>query len=146
MVDWKRISLIGFVVLVLAVLGLLFRQSLFGNGPLTISIQVLSLLLIIWARLNLGMRSFHAAANPTGGKLVTTGPYRFLRHPIYAAVLYFVLAGLASHVSMMNVLLVIAAMAAIAVRIAAEERFLLRYYPEYPLYSSRTKRVIPFIF
>jgi len=44
---------------------------------------------MLWARLTFGGRSFHAGANPTAGGVVTTGPYRFVRHPIYAAILYF---------------------------------------------------------
>jgi hypothetical protein len=39
--------------------------------------------------LTFGARSFHAGANPTDGGVVTAGPYRFFRHPIYAAILYF---------------------------------------------------------
>jgi protein-S-isoprenylcysteine O-methyltransferase Ste14 len=42
------------------------------------------------ARVTFGRRSFHAAANPTAGGLVTTGPYRLIRHPIYTAACLFV--------------------------------------------------------
>ena len=48
---------------------------------------------MVAARITFGRRSFHAAANPTEGGLVTTGPYAYIRHPIYAAILYFVWAG-----------------------------------------------------
>lgn len=62
------------VVLILAIVGLFYTGSLFGHGPLTISLQVAAILLMIWARVTFGMRSFHYAANPTEGGLVTTGP------------------------------------------------------------------------
>jgi len=84
-------------------------------------------------------------ANPTEGGLVTKGPYRFVRHPIYAAILYFVWAGVASHPSPASVALGLVASGALAVRIGAEERLLVERYPEYRDYAARTKRVLPFV-
>ncbi len=140
-----RASLIATLVLVMAVLGLLFRHAFFANRPGPIIAQVLAALLMFWARLVFGARSFHAAANPTEGGLVTRGPYRFVRHPIYAAILLFVWAGVASHASLLNALAAIVASCAIAVRMGTEERLVAVRYPEYVAYAARTKRVIPFL-
>jgi len=83
----RAVSLLATLILVGAVLGLYFTHALFATHPVGIAIQVLAALLMLWARLTFGGRSFHAAANPTEGGIVTRGPYRFLRHPIYAGVL-----------------------------------------------------------
>jgi len=141
----QRASLIATQVLVVAVLGLLFRHVLFANRPGPVIAQILAALLMLWARLVFGARSFHAAADPTEGGLVTRGPYRFVRHPIYAAILLFVWAGVASHASLLNALLAIVASGGIAVRIGTEERLVAVRYPEYAAYAARTKRVIPFL-
>ena len=142
----KWASIVAFVVLVLAIFGLVVRHSLFARGSVAIAVQVVAFLLLLWARLTFGRRSFHAAANPTEGGLVTTGPYRFLRHPIYSAILYFFWAGVLSHVSTVNCLLALLATAAIAVRMVTEERLLIKRYPEYVAYAARTRRIIPFMF
>jgi protein-S-isoprenylcysteine O-methyltransferase Ste14 len=42
-------------------------------------LQVLALLLFLWARITFGRRSYHVVADPTAGGLVTDGPYRFIR-------------------------------------------------------------------
>jgi protein-S-isoprenylcysteine O-methyltransferase Ste14 len=144
--NLKWASVIAFVVLILAVAGLVVRQSLLASGTVGIAVQVLSVLLLVWARLTFGRQSFHLAANPTPGSLVTTGPYRFLRHPIYSAFLYLLWAGVLSHLSAVNCLLALIVTMAIAVRIVAEERLLVERYPEYVTYAARTKRVIPFVF
>jgi protein-S-isoprenylcysteine O-methyltransferase Ste14 len=142
----KWASILAFVVLVLAMLGLMLRHSFFAKGLFAIALQVLSVALMLWARLAFGIRSFHATANPTEGGLVTTGPYRFLRHPIYSAILYFLWTGVLSHISVVSCLLALVATAALAARIAVEEKLLVKRYPEYATYAAKTKRVIPFVY
>jgi protein-S-isoprenylcysteine O-methyltransferase Ste14 len=100
---------------------------------------------MIWARMTFGARSFHAAANTTEGGLVTSGPYRYLRHPIYAAILYFVWAGIGAHFSLRNVLMGAGASGMLALRIYCEEIFLRSVYSGYGEYARRTVRVVPFL-
>jgi len=145
-VNWKVVSTVAFLALVVCVVFLFAINSLFGNGPATIAIQVAAAGLMLWARLTFGMRSFHAAANPTAGELVTRGPYYFLRHPIYAAIFYFVWAGIAAHLSIRNVLVGVAASVMLGLRIYSEEVFLTTTYPEYANYARHTSRIVPFIF
>jgi protein-S-isoprenylcysteine O-methyltransferase Ste14 len=101
--------------------------------------------LMVYARLTFGRRSFHAAANPTAGGIVTSGPYAVMRHPIYAAVLYFTWAAVADRPSLMTaaggVLITIGAIT----RMLIEERMLVERYPEYRDYMRRTRRVVPFV-
>jgi len=141
----KTASFFGLLAAVAALVTLVFRHSLFATSPIAIALQVLAALLMIWARLTFGGRSFHAGADPTEGGLVTTGPYRFFRHPIYAAIIYFVLVAVLTHPNTINLLMFLLATAGLAVRMFAEENLLVKRYPEYADYAARTKRVIPFI-
>jgi protein-S-isoprenylcysteine O-methyltransferase Ste14 len=143
--NLKRVSLGATAILTVAVVSLLLRRSLFAHKPLLVAAQAGAAALMLWARLTFGVRSFHAGADPTGGGLVTTGPYRFVRHPIYTALLLFMWAGVASHPTTLSVLTAIIATAAIAVRIVAEEDLVVDVYPEYAAYAGRTKRIIPFV-
>jgi protein-S-isoprenylcysteine O-methyltransferase Ste14 len=143
--TWKRASFFGFVTAVLCLAWLLYERAILGNGPVTIGIQVAAAALMVWARVTFGRRSFHAVANPTEGGLVTNGPYRYIRHPIYAAVLYFLWAGVAAHLSVANAIVALVATAGLAVRMLAEEILIVAKYPEYAGYASRTRRVVPFV-
>jgi len=144
--NWKWLSLAALAGLVACIVGLyLIKYAIFGAGPITITIQIIAVLLMVWARLTFGIRSFHGTANPTAGGLVTTGPYRYIRHPIYAAILYFLWAGIAAHPSLVALAVVLLATAFTAVRIVAEEKLLVTMYPEYGGYARVTKRLVPFV-
>ena len=122
------------------------RGSLLAGGLFLTVVQLLAVLLMLWARVTFGRRSFHAGADPTEGGLVTTGPYKFLRHPIYAAILYFIWSGILTHLSVMNLLLGVVVIVGAGLRMFAEEKLLLVRYPEYIEYATRTKRIIPFVY
>lgn len=138
-------SVLAFAAAVAGIAFLALRQALFATHPLGIAVQVLAFVLMIWARVTFGRRSFHAAANPTAGGLVTHGPYRYWRHPIYAAILYFVWAGVPSHLSLETVAAAGLVTLGLVTRMLLEERLLRREYPGYEVYARQTRRVVPFV-
>ena len=142
----KNLSLVGFSIAIISIVLFLFNDSLFATGPVGITVQVLAASLMLWARLTFGRRSFHASANPTEGGLVTSGPYKYFRHPIYSAIIYFAWAGVASQFSTYNCVLGIGVTSGLFLRMVVEERLVAEKYPEYKDYAKKTKRIIPFIF
>jgi protein-S-isoprenylcysteine O-methyltransferase Ste14 len=141
----KVISILGFLLAVVGLGALILKDRLFTSHPISIAVQVASFGLMIWARMTLGRRSFHAAADPTAGNLITTGPYRYWRHPIYAAVIYFAWAGVLPQLSPEAFVWSCLVTAGLVVRMMMEERLLRGKYPEYATYAGRTKRFVPFI-
>ena len=142
----KTLSIIGYVVMIGASLGLLATRSLFSSSPLVISAQVLALLLFFWARVTFGRRSYHVVADPTEGGLVTGGPYRYIRHPIYAAFCLFTSAGVAAHWSWSSGLCGGLILGSAVLRIHCEEPLVAARYPEYAQYKARTWRMIPYVY
>jgi protein-S-isoprenylcysteine O-methyltransferase Ste14 len=142
-------SVAATLVLMAAVLALVLDHTFFSKLPAGMAIQVAAALLMIWARLTFGLRSFHAAANPTQGGLVTSGPYRYWRHPIYAAVLFFVWTGVLTQggiPSLLSLLLAVVATVTTGVRILSEEKLLKATFPDYAAYAAQTRRLIPFVY
>jgi protein-S-isoprenylcysteine O-methyltransferase Ste14 len=142
----KIASILGFVVMVAALVGLYLIGVLFSPQPVAITLQVLAVALMVWARVTFRGRSFHASADPTAGGLVTTGPYHYIRHPIYTAACLFGWAAVITHGSARSVALGVLLLAGALVRMLCEERLLVRSYPEYLAYSKATKRMIPYVF
>jgi protein-S-isoprenylcysteine O-methyltransferase Ste14 len=79
-----------------------------------------------------------------GHEVVTSGPYRFVRHPSYAGgvVAYLALPLMLDALWVMVPALLV--LAALVVRTALEDRTLLESLPGYPEYAARTRsRLIP---
>jgi len=142
----KPLSTVGYLGMVGGLLGLLATRNLFSNSPLVIASQVVAFLLFLWARVTFGQRSFHLVADPTEGGLVTRGPYRYLRHPIYSAVCLFTGAGVAAHWSWSSGLWGGLILAGAVMRIVCEEALVAARYPEYLQYKTTTWRMIPYVY
>lgn len=142
----RILSIVGAVLMVVTIVTLLFLQSLLANSAVTIALQIAGIVLMVWARMTFGLRSFHLAANPTDGGLVTTGPYRFIRHPVYVAVLLFITGAVIANLSVPSIMLGIVMLVGVALRIYSEEKLLAVNYPDFMGYVAKSKRVIPFIF
>lgn len=142
----RTLSVLAFAAMVAGLVGLFYSQALFGRHPAVIAIQVAAFVLMVAARITFGGRSFHAAANPTEGGLVTTGPYAYFRHPIYAAILYFIWAGALDHFSWRVLVYAELITAGAFTRMHIEEYLLVRKYPEYAGYKARVRRIVPFIY
>ena len=142
----KTLSLAGLLLMVAGLVGLLSLHALFAHTAAGIAVQAAAVLLMIWARLTFGRRSFHATADPTAGGLVTTGPYRFIRHPIYTAACLFGWAGVVSNWSTIAAVLGVTMTVGAIVRMLCEERLVVQRYPEYREYARTTSRMVPFVF
>jgi protein-S-isoprenylcysteine O-methyltransferase Ste14 len=142
----KTGSLIGYGIAVIGIFFLWEKNYILSQNPITIIIQLGSIVLMIWARFTFGLRSFHAASNTTKGELITTGPYRWLRHPIYASIIYFSWASVISYPFIDTITAVILISGGLFVRMKLEEKSLISTYDNYSEYSKCTKRIIPFIF
>jgi protein-S-isoprenylcysteine O-methyltransferase Ste14 len=142
----KLFSILGLVVMIGALIGLYEIGVLFTAQPIAIALQLMAVALMVWARVTFGRRSFHAAANPTAGGLVTTGPYRIIRHPIYTAACLFGWGAIVVHPSLVSVALGILLLLGALVRMICEEQAVKQRYPEYVEYAKVTKRMVPYLF
>jgi protein-S-isoprenylcysteine O-methyltransferase Ste14 len=142
----KALSIFGYLGMVGGLIAQIALGKLFSSSPWVIAVQFGAALLLVWARLAFGLRSFHLAANPTAGGLVTRGPYRHIRHPIYTAVSVFSVAGVVAHWSWGSGLLGGLVVGSALLRIFCEEALITARYPEYPQYAATTWRMIPYVF
>jgi protein-S-isoprenylcysteine O-methyltransferase Ste14 len=150
---WSRELRIRAVLAVLAVL--LIRLGAFRHHGLNSDLWRAGVGLIlfadglafaIWARLHIGRNWGTPMSLKNDPELVTSGPYRYVRHPIYSGIL---LAGIGTAVALSWAWLIAVALAGVYFVYSAivEERNLTEQFPDtYPAYKHTTKMLVPFLF
>jgi protein-S-isoprenylcysteine O-methyltransferase Ste14 len=115
---------------------------------------VVSVVLVVWGVVLL--RRF-GGSRPTGngshvfawentGRLVTTGIYRYIRHPMYSSLLFLAWGALLKSVSISTLVLTGVATLALGATAKAEEaENVARFGEEYRDYMKRTRRFVPFV-
>jgi protein-S-isoprenylcysteine O-methyltransferase Ste14 len=83
---------------------------------------------------------------PESRKLVMTGPYKIVRHPLYVAEAIASLGTMILFLSVGSIVLVVAQTILQLVRIHYEERVLSENFPDYKAYAKKTARLIPGIY
>ena len=139
-------SALPLLLVIAAIVVLAATGNLFAAAPLVIAAQVGAVGLSIWARRSFQKGAFRVTATPGSRSIIQSGPYRFVRHPMYAASLLFIWAAVVSHPSAGPVAIGIVVTAMVITRVVVEERLLRAQYPEYVDYARSTKALVPYVF
>jgi protein-S-isoprenylcysteine O-methyltransferase Ste14 len=146
----RRIPLSG-----LTALSVILVVRVFRGGSLAIHSPVLGAIgavlfasgiaLAIWARVHLGRNWGMPMSQKAEPELVTSGPYRVVRHPIYSGLLAALL-GTALVTNLIGLIIVVILGAYFYYSASVEEKNLTTTFPTaYPAYQTSTKMLIPFV-
>lgn len=153
---WTRVFILALAVIVLSERRIdigtaLNRVGLFSPAS-SVVLEVLGsvlcwagIALAIWARYHLGRNWSNHPDIKEGHELVTSGPYRILRHPIYTGMLAALL-GTALLAGWFWFIVCVVATVMFVRRIHIEEGYMSDLFPGiYPDYKKRTKALVPFL-
>lgn len=102
----------------------------------------------VWAIASMRLRHFHILPDTTHrSRLVTSGPYGLVRHPMYTSLLIATLALIVHPFppAWWRVCLWVALAIDLWIKLRVEERQLLDRFPEYAAYAGRVKRLLPWL-
>ena len=138
-----------FVVLLIPVIRI-FGIGNYVNIALQTSgifIQIVGLVVRVWSLQTLGRFYTGQLTITTNHRTITSGPYRYIRHPGYLSVLIQSIGfGLATGNLVCMGIIILLYFCVYTYRIHMEEKMLIDHFgEEYRMYSKRTSHVIPFI-
>jgi protein-S-isoprenylcysteine O-methyltransferase Ste14 len=126
--------------------GILLAGPLLPTAPWTRGLAVLALVFGLWALLTMPRQTLSALPDVRAeAELVTTGPYRYVRHPMYTAALLLFLAYALDDPQPLRIGLWLALLLDLWLKLDYEEELLVRRFSEYRAYRKRTACLIPFV-
>jgi len=150
--SWGAAVRLLLAVLVIVLLRLQFFDHAAGtvhSVPLEVigvALMLAGMALAVWARVYIGKNWGMPMSHVVGRELVMTGPYCYIRHPIYTGFLLAIL-GTALAINLYLLILLFAVAIYMGYSAALEERTLAHEFSKtYPKYKAKSKMLIPFIF
>jgi protein-S-isoprenylcysteine O-methyltransferase Ste14 len=145
------LRLATFVLVYLVIrLGVLKGHHAIVTGPVLqgvgMALFLMGLGLAVWARVHLGRNWGTPMSEKMDAELVTTGPYRYIRNPIYSGIILAAI-GTSVAISWYWLVAVVLLGAYFVYSANVEEQIMQRLFPNtYPEYQRSTKKLVPFIF
>ena len=142
--PWKSLLFVAFQFLSLGAIGL--TGPLFAKNGWYFALEMTGLALAIWAVIIMRPGNFNITPDPLKrSKLVKTGPYRFIRHPMYLALLLTTFPLILDRFSFIRLLFWIILLVDLVLKIQYEEKLLITGVDNYDLYIKESYKLLPFI-
>ena len=107
---------------------------------------VAGLLIAVWARMTLGRNWSNVVTVKGDHELVRTGPYRWVRHPIYTGLLLALAGSALSQDLRIDLVVVPLAFLGFWIKLRREEIWMRgQFGPAYDTYCAQTARLIPYL-
>lgn len=140
-------AIIIYLPVTWGILGYNILPSTLITNLIGISVCLSGILFAIWARESLGKNWSAAIAVQKEHKLIQSGPYGVVRHPMYTGLLLALLGSSITIGALWGFLITSLLTLGIIGKLNSEEKLLFKHFPnEYLSYKKRVKALIPFIY
>lgn len=133
----QYVSLIGFIIL----------TPKWAATPFWLAVEIAGIALALWAIAVMMQSKINIAPAPRkDARLITSGPYRLIRHPMYTSIVLALTPLIITHYDSLRAIILAVLYINLIFKMFFEEGLLKEYFPGYKDYMKSTQRMIPWLF
>jgi protein-S-isoprenylcysteine O-methyltransferase Ste14 len=141
--KFKAYTLVS--IQMISILLILMTGNPLANSTPLLIIEIFGVILGIWAIAVMGRTNTNVTPLiKQSAMLVTSGPYAFIRHPMYSAVLLTIWSLIIDQYSLFRLMIGLVLTIDLIVKLLFEESLLRKHFAGYEIYMRETKRLVPF--
>lgn len=143
--KFKSYTLVAIQIGCIALIA--FTGPIIPKNIFFFSIGISGALLGLWAIIVMELGRFNITPDiHPNSQMTFKGPYKYIRHPMYASVLLITLAWILNYPTIPRLSIWIVLIFDLIIKLNYEEKLLVNRYKEYRDYQHKTKKLIPFIY
>ena len=133
-------------VQIFCILTLMKTGQIFPSNIFLLIAAIIFFLFGVWAAIEMRFRFHFLPALLENSKLITTGPYSIVRHPIYSGTIFLTLIWIINDFTFFRFAIWLILVITLFIKSGMEEEILQGEFEDYKDYQSKTSRLIPFVF
>lgn len=136
----------SLVTLQFSLIAILLSALPISLNLVVLTIQTIAILIGLWAIQAMHIGNFNIVPDPKPDmELITSGPYQWIRHPMYFSIVLFFLPLIVLNLNWINLSLYANLFIILFIKLSYEEHLLVEKIPEYTSYQQASKKIIPFL-
>jgi len=122
-------------------------DSAFSKNYFLLIVEISGILLGFWAIITMKLDNLRIYPDlKENAKLVVSGPYKIVRHPMYLAIILTITPLTIEYFSWLRFVVSLIILIDLLFKLNYEEQLLLNNFMNYKTYSKKTYRLFPFIY
>ena len=146
MTDQTKSNLLTLIQYISLAYLLLFN-TWFSSNPYLVTIQITGISIAIWAIVVMNKSKISISPTPRQGAiLIQSGPYQWIRHPMYLSLLLAIPPMLIQNFTTLNTLIFVIFLTNLILKMLFEETLLIKFFTTYSNYMQNSWRIVPYIY
>ena len=140
-------SLLLTLIQYLCLVSMLYFFPWFSNNAFLLIIQIIGFGIALWSILEMKHSRLNISPTPLKNAiLITSGPYKYIRHPMYLSLILAFTPLLITYFSSYFLIIFIVFIVNLVFKFLYEESLLIDHFSDYKDYMKKSWRILPYVF